>query len=267
MITERSIKESPFCWAAKSALRRITETTGESQETACRVRSTYLALCELASDEGQETFVASKSLIAYRAGLSIRTVQRVFPDLERAGVLRVKRNAYGPKTASGYTLLSVTNATSHPDSTTSHPDSSIGHGRGSRLADKVEERKEKEDLLAPIGAIGGMTFAHSKPRKSRDRSPLLDALAQIDGAHPSQVTNSAWGAIGKSLAEIREVCPEVGPEEIHRRAANYSRHFPDARLTPLALAKHWARCDRQPHAPSARREAAVRRIDLTDATE
>lgn len=85
----------------------------------------------------------------------------------------------------------------------------------------------------------------AKPQKRvRDRSPLLDALAACDGSDPLQVTHSAWGAIGKALSEIKQVSPDVTPEEITRRAKNYARAMRDATISASALAKHWARCDR-----------------------
>ena len=111
-----------------------------------------MALCELASDAASESFSATKALIAFRAGLSIRTVQRVLPDLERAGVLRIARSAVGLRTASTYTLLFVPSG--HGDSTSGHNGSTIGHGTGrGQVADKVEEQGEKgkelERTIAP----------------------------------------------------------------------------------------------------------------------
>ncbi len=139
----RSIKDGPWVWASKSALQRLIESTGETADVACRARSTYLALCELASDAASESFSATKALIAFRAGLSIRTVQRVLPDLERAGVLLIARSAAGLRTASTYTLLFVPSG--HGDSTSGHNGSTIGHGTGrGQVADRVEERERKE---------------------------------------------------------------------------------------------------------------------------
>ena len=61
-----------------------------------------------------------------------------------------------------------------------------------------------------------------------------------------QVPPTAWSGIATALAQIRSVCPEVTPEELHRRAAHYRAHMRGATLTATALAKHWALCDRAP---------------------
>ena len=100
MNAERDTKDGPFCWQSKAALWRIRDSLGDDLSAACRTRSVYLALCEIASDNGAAQFIVPKGLLAFRAGLSPRTVQRVFPDLERAGVLTVERNATGLKASS-----------------------------------------------------------------------------------------------------------------------------------------------------------------------
>lgn len=105
--------------------------------------------------------------------------------------------------------------------------------------------------LAPGGA-----GATSKPKK-RERNPLLDALAGCDGSDPMQVTESAWGATAKALKEIREVSPNVTPDEIARRAKNYRAILKDAILTPSALAKNWAKCDWAPGQQARRIEPEI----------
>ena len=253
MTAERDTKDGPFCWQSKAALKLILESFGDAGNAACRPRSVYLALCEIASDEGAAQFVVTKGLLGYRAGLSTRTVQRVLPDLVRAGVLTISRNANGLKTASRYTLLSVSAPIGHGVSTSGHNVSTIGHGGGSSLADRYKEKKElKEPILAPVGA-----------KVARSRNPVLDALVAIDGSDPAEVTGTAWSRAAKALAEIKEVCADVTPAEIARRAANYHTHFPDAAISTTALSKHWARCQHaRATATTVRPEATVRRLIL-----
>ncbi len=236
----RIIKDGPFCWASKAALTRILEATGDAEGSTQRARSVYLALCELASDQGSERVTAAKTLIAYRAGMSVRSVQRVLPDLKRAGVVTVQHNAYGNGTVSAYTLLKPTG---HKDSTSGHNGQTPSQPDALRLADKVKELKERKEPIAP-----------AKP--TRERNPLLDALAAIDGSDPAQRTGPAWGAVGTALKAIREVCPDLTPAEISRRAANYRQHMPGAMLTANALAKHWATCDRPPQSTQPAQQPA-----------
>lgn len=100
------------------------------------------------------------------------------------------------------------------------------------------------DQSAPPPVAEGVIASQSP--KVRARNPLLDALAVLDGSDLAQVTASAWSGIGKALAEIKAVSPDVTPAEIARRAATYRLHHPAWALTPNALAKHWASCDKRP---------------------
>jgi hypothetical protein len=76
--------------------------------------------------------------------------------------------------------------------------------------------------------------------RSRPREPIFDTLAAVNGADPRELTTSAARACGVALAEIRKAAPGVTAEEISRRAGNYRTHYPDAALTPSALARRWA---------------------------
>ena len=86
------------------------------------------------------------------------------------------------------------------------------------------------------------TIAPTKP--ARARNELLDCLAAVDGSNPDQVTPTAWPAIATALKAIKAVCPSVTVDEIQRRARNYAQKHPDWSLTPNALAKNWAGCER-----------------------
>lgn len=77
-------------------------------------------------------------------------------------------------------------------------------------------------------------------------SPLdlaWEALVRETKANPAMER----GALNKALKAIREAYRSEGlleedlPGEIHTRAIAYRRVFPNAALTPTALAKHWFR--------------------------
>ncbi len=201
MSAERDTKDGPFCWQSKAALRRIRDSFGDDESALCRTRSVYLALCEIASDKGAAQFIVPKGLLAFRAGLAPRTVQRVFPDLEKAGVLTIERNATGLKASSRYTLLAVPATTGHNVSTSGHGVSTIGHGGGSGLSPLYEERKEpKEPISAPNGA-SELLEAQAKPiapvSKPRPASsPFVIPTAEEVTAYASEIgypfNGSAW---------------------------------------------------------------------------
>ncbi len=110
--TPRSAKDGPWAWASKEALRRICEHFAESNKVPS-ARSVYLAFCELASNEAAETFQVKVATVARFAGVSVRTVSDVLPELELIQVLAIDRKTIpGSKmdAPSVYTLLSVGNS-------------------------------------------------------------------------------------------------------------------------------------------------------------
>ena len=60
------------------------------------------------------------------------------------------------------------------------------------------------------------------------------------------------------------VYPQVTPEEITRRSANYRTHMDSVPLTPFALAKNWALCDKPNQYP---RNKPAPRSEYADAFE
>lgn len=85
--------------------------------------------------------------------------------------------------------------------------------------------------------------APAKDDKPKPRNPLMDALGSLEG-DIFHLPAPMWSKVAKALKNIKSATPDVTPEEIARRAANYPTHFRDAMLTCTALASHWARCER-----------------------
>jgi hypothetical protein len=126
----------------------------------------------------------------------------------------------------------------------------------------TEERKGKEQgkerniepKPADAGSAGGgveksaeaEVKVEAPPKKQRERNPLIDAMVSLDGSDPEKCTKPAFSAAAAALSHIKAVTPDVTPDEIQRRAANYRLHMPGATLSPSALAKHWARCEKDP---------------------
>lgn len=52
-------------------------------------------------------------------------------------------------------------------------------------------------------------------------------------------TRSAWAQAATALRDIKEVSPEVTPDDIKVKASAYRNAHPEWDLTPTALAKHW----------------------------
>ena len=88
--------------------------------------------------------------------------------------------------------------------------------------------------------------------KARERNLLFDAVAEACQINPTELTQSYRGAFGKAVKDLKAV--GATPEEILRRAHNWESLFPQATLTPPALAKHWAQLGqaRAPNRPKDR---------------
>jgi hypothetical protein len=113
----------------------------------------------------------------------------------------------------------------------------------------ISQKSEAKNNTAPVPVAAGepadCPFPPEVTKAAKARKVLIDALAACGGADPLQIVASAWSGIGKALADIKGVCPQVTPEEIARRSANYRTHMSaDTILTPHALAKNWALCDK-----------------------
>jgi hypothetical protein len=110
------------------------------------------------------------------------------------------------------------------------------------------QKSEAKNNTAPVPVAAGEPADCPFPpevTKKRERNPLLDAFAGCGGADPLQIPPKAWSGIGKAFADVRDVCPQITIQEIARRSANYRTHMStDTILTPHALAKNWALCDK-----------------------
>lgn len=78
-------------------------------------------------------------------------------------------------------------------------------------------------------------------RKGKFNPPfgaLFEALADACSIELPSLTSSLRGAMNKAVSDLRKVGATA--EEVAVRADRYRRAMPQARLTPTALAKHWA---------------------------
>lgn len=75
----------------------------------------------------------------------------------------------------------------------------------------------------------------------RPPDPIWDALVEACGIRPTEITATSRGPLNKAVADLRSVTATAG--QIQVRARRWSKMFPDAKLTPMALAKHWPQLD------------------------
>jgi hypothetical protein len=205
--------------------------------------------------------VISEDNLARVVGSPVRTVKSLLRELEGAGIfsrspdnlaifsrrmvrdeaIRTRR-AEGGVLGGNPALLKAQKQTEKDNQKVNHEDnlateirtppssSSSSSSSYTRVPDESDTGAKVEDE------------PEKKPAKLRQRNPLHDALASINGANPLEVPRTAARTIGVALAEIKAVTPDLTPEEIHRRAARYKKLHPTWTLTPKALANNWAEC-------------------------
>ena len=115
-----------------------------------------LGLCTIANREGTATFTKPISYLAALSSLSVATVKRRLPDLERLGIIRVER--FKLRQSNRYTLLTTA------DSSQRANDSSRTHGHREPLP---KERKNGRTLSE-----------HSKEHVAADAPDVLSQLSK-----------------------------------------------------------------------------------------
>lgn len=88
---------------------------------------------------------------------------------------------------------------------------------------RKEKKREERKAIAPAA-----------------RDPIWDAVISACGLTDRTPTKSERGGWNKAVAELKEI--NVTPKQIHERAAEYRRNWPNVSLTPNALARRWNEC-------------------------
>jgi hypothetical protein len=230
-----------------------------------------IGLLNLADDEGY--FYANAALV--RASLrplddDSTSVRRSLDDLSRVGYVEVREHStHGPvgwvcgftkhqrvdrpSTSKISPLFQSAMPAHKPDSSSARrilDDHSLLEGKG-------REQGKDQVSLASASAVASETPTsslvlksdepeESAPKPTRPRNENFDALASLNGSDASKLTKPALSAVGVALGQIAAVQADLTPDEIKRRAGHYRLRFPNAAMTPTALAKHWADCEHPP---------------------
>ena len=80
-----------------------------------------------------------------------------------------------------------------------------------------------------------------RTNQQRDRKPdgLFDAVCAVCGHDPKRLTSAERGRINRALKDLRTV--EATPEQVRLAAERWRAIYPNATLTPTAIASHWSR--------------------------
>jgi len=188
-----------------------------------------LVLLALADHANGQTglCIPGQKLLAEQCSMSVKTVQRHIKALEDAGLLRREARMRGEgrgRTSDRYFLGDNTGPTRQVGTTkaTNQDDQC-----DTVVVAEPEENRKKEPLAA------------TPPKESaKKKDELFEAVAEACGIDWANITTSGRGQLNKATKELRDI--GVTPDQVGGRAAAYRKTYPDAPLTPSALAKHWA---------------------------
>lgn len=107
-------------------------------------------------------------------------------------------------------------------------------------AEKTAENTSNIRAASPEPAVD-CPFDDPPVKPAKPRNVLFDALAEAEGSNVSELGPRGGARIAVALKEIKAASPDVTPEEIKKRAANFRASWPKMSLTANALAAHWAK--------------------------
>lgn len=214
-------------------------------------RLLFIALLSFADDSGRGRGVfpaLSGQLFPYDADAREK-LPTWFSELEREGMVRRYK---GPD---GNTYYDIPNWLKHQKIEKPSPSKLPAFTESSPIIPRSLPERSGGDQGSGIRDQGareqgaGTTIAPSPKAQDasvpRERNPLFDALAEMEGG-AENLTKPAARKVGVALAHIRKASPEVTPDEIRTRARNLTLHLPHATATATSLSNHWARCASAP---------------------
>lgn len=183
----------------------------------------YAALRRYA-DKGGKAHPSRSSLAKDIRVKSVRTVDAALDELEKLGAVRTQQRTEGRlNLTSVYTVIAA--PPSAADCTT--PSAADDTGVVQQAAHEPEPLNQRE------------------PLRKRERDYVFLALAEVCGVVIDASTKPEKSVIGIAAAEIAAASDFAGMDYepirdiVLARAKVYRRRYPNAALTPKALANHW----------------------------
>lgn len=150
-----------------------------------------------------------------------RCIRNYLAELMKVGALR-KQQRFNETTI--YTLIF------------DEPNRNDSSGRDRNERSAYKKVTTTETQLPCVGA----SLDATKTPKPRKQDPVWDTILAVCGIDPANIPRTARGAYNVAARDLREL--EATPEQITNRARTYRRKWPEASLTPTALARRWAEC-------------------------
>lgn len=191
----RDGRRLPFVAITKDALRVLDEAFPKPAELR-QARSVYLALIEIANRGQSDTFAAGRPHIASISGVGVKTLDRLVPRLEEAGIVTVKR-----RRELGVNLPNVWTLTDPPSTV-------LGVA-------SVQTHPGAADATPSVGQTPGVgpnrRSVEEPPAKEEERTPRRDATnaSPVDSPTPNPDASHALRLGGFTAAEIESARADI----------------------------------------------------------
>lgn len=218
------------------SVRVMTDVWRYSQASATDLL-VLLALADIADDDGE--CWPSIAHLASKCRVSSRTVQRCIRALEQIGEVVViigagKASTPGGTRSNRYRIVAHIPEAEGGDILTggvTRDGGGVSPVSGGGVS-PVSPEPSVRSIIEPS------SLAPASPTPvARPRDELFDAVVEVCGIQPTELTPTARGGLNRAVADLRRVGAD--PQGIRERAAAYHRRYKSATLTPPALAKHW----------------------------
>ena len=113
------------------------------------------------------------------------------------------------------------------------------HAEKSRLGSPTLTSEQWEKAVNAYHSADAATTRMLKTKVKQPRTQLFMALCQACAIDYAKCTKTQVKGINQCLTELRDVCPELVPDEIAHRVKIYKQKHPTWELTPRALVKNW----------------------------
>jgi hypothetical protein len=112
----------------------------------------------------------------------------------------------------------------------------VSQSQGTEIVPTVVRNPDRPE---PVPLSNTESAVKLNPSVDRKPDVLFDALCAVCGHEPSRLTPSERGRINRALKDLRSV--NATPDQIRSAATKWRQTYPNATLTPNALATHWSR--------------------------
>lgn len=169
----------------------------------------------------------SMKRVAVMAGLSTRQVSTHVTALVERGLLVKEDRRRSRGQLRGWTYHVPFEGADTPELTTGSP-LPLATGSPLPLPQEVDFRSEPE---------GNRKEEPSRPSRKRDE--LFETVVEVTGHRLERLTRMERGRINKATSDLRGAGAD--PDAVRRASAAWPKLYPNASLTPTALAAHWSR--------------------------